>query len=331
VIADVLVKTDTPYYGVRRDGKLVFPVGTFRTVLCTRSLIEALRRGHVLEGYRAAAYKMRPVFRRFVDYFVSLRHRYQREKSTVWEHVCKLLANSLYGKFGQANPLVVRREHVQEEGLWRSTCVDDEADRVITVTQCMGERWETSGRVEARDAMPAVAAHVTDYGRWHLVQAIETVGWSRVLYCDTDSLILRETDLPRMAGLVHATQLGAWKLVKRWEKLQIYGCKDYIGDGERVVKGLSPLARELERDVWADIHFPGLRSLLRLSSAEFQRSNMPVWDNASEVRICQSLGLYPIQRETKYLTRLYDKGEVDPQGRVRPYRLFEGPAAGDVS
>jgi hypothetical protein len=330
MVADVLIKTDLPLYPLKRDDKLLFPIGEFRTVLCTRSLQEAIRRGHLRHVYRVAAYKMRRLFHDYAKYFLELREHYRDEKNPVWSATCKLLANSLYGKFGQANPKTVKREHTGNPRLSRATYIDDQADRLITVTECMGERWEQAGRVEAKDAMPAIAAHVTDYGRWHLAAAIEKVGWGRVLYCDTDSVIVRMSDSARLGDWIHPSLPGAWKLVKDWRTLHLYGCKDYVGDGLRVLKGVSPLARELDHDTFLDTRFPGLKSLLRVSWREWVSSTIPVLYGEEEKSVTQALGLYPIEHHTKSLSRKYDKGSVDARGRVRPYRLFEEPGAEEV-
>ncbi|GAI81660.1 unnamed protein product, partial [marine sediment metagenome] len=46
IVAKVLIETDKPVYGVRRD-RLVFPTGRFWTSLCTPELKYAVKAGHL--------------------------------------------------------------------------------------------------------------------------------------------------------------------------------------------------------------------------------------------------------------------------------------------
>src|SRR5690606_13664596 len=73
VIASVTIKTDENAYPLRYKGKLVFPIGTFRTTISTPEIEYALERGHIVDVHEVAVYRMLPLFQEFVTNFYSQR------------------------------------------------------------------------------------------------------------------------------------------------------------------------------------------------------------------------------------------------------------------
>lgn len=330
VVARVLLRTDSPLYPVRRNGRIVYPVGEFWTTLCTRSLTEALHRQHLLQCGQALAYRKRRVFGPYVDFFYSQRRGYRRSGNAVWASVAKQLLVSLYGKFGQANPRTLKRVKSEDDVLYRYDYVDDDPVRLLTVTNCMGTYWETCGRVESRDSMPAVAAHVTDYGRWVLHDAMERVGWTNVLYCDTDSIVIPERLLFRLRDRLHTDRLGWWSIRQHIDSLSILGGKDYVADGVRTLSGIPLDAREVEVGTFEARQFPGLSDLLRRAYEGELKANRGKLLDVEQLRRAQQDGLYPVVKVTKRLARRYRKGEVDSQRRVHPYHWNDSAGPDDL-
>ncbi len=330
VVARVLLRTEQPLYPVRTGSRVLYPIGQFWTTVCTRSLAEALRRKHLVECEEAVAYRKRRVFWPFVDHFFAQRQGYRESGNKVWEAVTKQLLVSLYGKFGQANPRLLKRTETDDDVLYRYDYVDDDPVRLLTVTHCMGSYWETCGRVEGRDSMPAVAAHVTDYGRWVLHDAMERVGWANVLYCDTDSIVIPTRLLFRLKDRLHTSRLGWWSIRQHLDSLTVHGGKDYVANGKRVLSGVPLEARETETGTFEARQFPGMASLLRRAyERELKATRGKLYD-LEQLREAQRSGLYPVLKVTLRLTRRYRKGDVGADRRVHPYRLYDAAQEGDV-
>ncbi|GAG61900.1 unnamed protein product, partial [marine sediment metagenome] len=100
VIAKVLIETDEPAYAVKRD-RTIFPVGRFWTVLCTPELVYALCHNHIVEVKDIITYETASIFTRYVKRLYTLRQDFKSANVKTYENICKLLLNSLYGKFGQ--------------------------------------------------------------------------------------------------------------------------------------------------------------------------------------------------------------------------------------
>ncbi|GAJ11499.1 unnamed protein product, partial [marine sediment metagenome] len=103
-VADVHLETDVPVYAVKHEQRVSFPVGSFRTFLCTGGLQEAMTRGHLKKIYRMSVYQKDDLFTQYVDFFYNLRSESKQENNPVYVRMLKLFLNSLYGKFAQWQP-----------------------------------------------------------------------------------------------------------------------------------------------------------------------------------------------------------------------------------
>lgn len=321
VIAEVELDTDEPAYPVRRDGKLLFPLGRFRAWLPTESFAYALDKGHVTKVDQLMTFEKAKLFDRFVDEWYQRRLDYQLSGDAVNAMNCKLILNSLYGKFGELREQVIS-EGDDTEGSFYRRLVDVERDLVHEEPPLddwhyypedypdeeyvSGVEWAawgkfqiTAGKVEGPYSMPAIAAHVTDYGRMQLYRLLKAVGLSEVYYCDTDSLIAPEGLSERLDGFCDDTKLGYLKVEASSDTFIARGPKDYTFGEEVKRKGIRASADEVEPGVFEQPVFPGLYSLLRAGS----------------------LDGFPIGTIRKRQQEVYTKGVVSSSGRVTPFTL----------
>lgn len=304
VIADCVITTKAPLYPVVIDGRLVFPIGTFRVTLATPEFQAALARGDLVQVDRVAVYEAAALFTDFVRYLYAERRKAIDAGNPAGKFMHRILMNSLYGKFGQ------RGRHYETVGespldsvrVWDE--IDLDAGQVYHYREFGGivQEWVEEG--EARHSMPAIAAHVCSYARLMLWEAIQRVGGRHWLYCDTDSLIVDGVGLKRMQAAIDESALGGWKVEQEISLLTLHGPKDYVVDGERTLKGVRALAVETAPGEFTQDHFVGFRGLLREGSLD-----APL--------------VYPV---TKTQARIYRKGTTGKGGWVSPLRL--GRSAG---
>ena len=86
--------------------------------------------------------------------------------------------------------------------------------------------------------MPAIAAHITENARMELWKLILAVGRDKVLYCDTDSIIIHSSDMAVVEKWIHPTDMGAVKIQDRFGELRIDGAKNYRTDKFKHIKGI---------------------------------------------------------------------------------------------
>lgn len=258
-VADVLVETWDPFYAIRLDGYNVFPVGQFRTSLTTPELLQALDYGHLRGIGAVAIYERQYLFKAFIDYFTPLRQKYKQQGDAGRSLLCKMIRNSLYGKFGQ-------RGYSQET-------IGDAALDVVNVTRWVdgetGQKcidWTFGGKVirqtytgEGFDSFPAIASHIAAYGRMVLWHYAELAGLDNVHYMDTDSLIVNSTGRERLAQWIDPVRLGYLKVEAEAPDIEIYARKSYQLGPDRTLKGIKASAQEIEPGKWRQTQFTSLK------------------------------------------------------------------------
>ena len=303
LIAEVELDTPEPAFAVRYNSKLVFPTGEFRTFLCSEGLKYAQSKGYIKRFIRGAFYQMDDIFSGYVDFFYSLRAKYQADDNKVMTKLCKYMHNTLYGKWAEREIVTDMTENPEAGGYNRKEIWDAVNGGFWTETHFMNQIIIQHYEGEGSHSMPAIAAHITENARMELWKLIQDVGLERVLYCDTDSIIIHAEDLHRVKKWIHPTDLGAVKIQDRLGELRIDGAKNYRTDKFKHIKGIPDSAEEVT---------PGV---FRFDS--FQRQAACLSEGRdSGVRISS------VTRELKHK---YNKGVVHPDGTVTPlhFTFFE--------
>lgn len=299
LIAEVDLDTKEPVFAVRYNSKLIFPTGQFRTFLCSEGLKYAIKKGYVKKFIRGSFYRMDDIFTQYVEYFSTLRTHYQEKENAVMTKLCKYMHNTLYGKWAEREiitdmiDLPTGGEYTRKE-IW-----DAVKGGWWIETRFMNKSLVQHYEGEGSHSFPAIAAHITENARMELWYLIKTIGRDKVLYCDTDSCIIRARDLNKIKSKLSDTTLGAVKIQERFSELRIDGVKNYRTNKVRHIKGIPEKAVEFA---------PGW---FRYDS--FQRQSACLKDSRiTGVRIV------PVTRK---LTHKYNKGVVSADGIVTPYHF----------
>jgi hypothetical protein len=236
-IADVWLETDTPLYPLRKDNRLLWPIGSFRAVLCGPELQVAIERKHIVSVNSVAWYAPGWPFREWVNQWFNKRMDANAAHDEPREMFCKMILNSLHGKLGARAPAwvdVVNHPAVYRWGNWFETHAKSRAK--VEYRAIAGNVQRNLGKREARDSVPAISAYVSSYGRRALQQIMDQCPDKSVLYVDTDSLIVTLAGYVAMcnAGLVGGTHLGSLRLITEAESLHIQNSKQYT-IGHRIV------------------------------------------------------------------------------------------------
>jgi len=264
VVGRCLLNARREAYPKRLEGAgLVFPVGRFWTNLTTPELRLALEHGDLEYCDVVDVYHGERIFRDYVDYFYGKRLEAKREGKAAYELFYKLVLNSLYGKFGQRDRVLYSIGWSERERYFTSEFYDYTGQR-LGVLYFVGNSivHKSTEEREAPMAFTAVAAHVSAYGRAALWTLIEAAGIENVFYTDTDSVIVNEVGFTRLRDLI-GEGLGALKVEKEADVVEIRTLKDYrIGDKERV-KGINKSCREVGENTYLCLKWYRVLSSLR--------------------------------------------------------------------
>lgn len=203
------------FEGVHLEGKgLCFCVGKHKYVWLWKEQHEyAKSKGWIYKTREIHMYNCHNIFADYIDRLYKLRQYYKNEEpNAIFEKFCKLMMNSLYGRFGMkgsGNWLVC-----EDEDFLKS---DKQGKNMITrfvgkdkrhYHLCEDGIWYEYSESEIlynKNSVPQIAHYICAMGRLMLTKAFEEVRLrgGNVYYCDTDSMII---DIK----IDHSDELGGW-------------------------------------------------------------------------------------------------------------------------
>jgi len=294
------VKVDLPLLPHRMKNKVIFPVGEFEGVWAQPEIENALKFGARIEPYEIVIYDKAPIFKDFVLELYDLRLKYKQDGNIPFSWIIKLILNSLYGKFGQRG--VEWEEYGYNPDLPDGVFTEINGDNgeVSTFRVFDGLVEKKVSNDESYNSFPAISSFVTSYSRVHLWNLIVHAGMENVWYCDSDSLIVNEIGYEQLKDFIDEHELGKLKVENEATLIEIRGCKDYRLGKKEKIKGIRKNAIKLSEGEFIQ---PQFRSLLRA--------------------IREGETLTPTFEDIiKKMKRIYDKGIVQPDGRVFPITLL---------
>lgn len=252
-----------------------------------------------MEVLEISAYSSANIFKEYVETLYASRRKYTEDGNPAFAFMCKILLNSLYGKFGQrGNVWTDVRQATEEDPLeWLEQARSgDPVDKYRVRAGMVQVKLRDA---ESGDSFPAIAAHVTAHGRMLLWEMMQTAGQENTFYCDTDSMIVNEEGYQRVQHLVDQKQLGMLKLEHESTDTTLFGPKDYLFADLEKHKGIRANATRLADATWEQIQF-----------------NSWDWHLSKGEE-----GFIYVDTIRKHLHRIYKKGIVGASGWVTPLRL----------
>lgn len=149
------------------------------------------------------------VFSEYVDLFYNIKKKNTGARRTM----AKLFLNNLVGKFAKKKTVNVRKYSV-DSGLLRFEEEEGKACKTCYVP---------------------VAAFVNSYAKRMLVEDAKKVGLENVIYCDTDSLHLKNKECMKCIDI--GDDLGMWGIEKEWREGIYFGKKKYVTDEKMCMAG----------------------------------------------------------------------------------------------
>jgi DNA polymerase type B, organellar and viral len=274
-------------------------LGDFTTFLATPELSAALQGQDLARCYSVAYYAGADIFSKYVSTLYDLRRQAICSGNANGEIAYKLLLNSLYGKWAQQGTVWAECDRVRPARLWGTWSEREGTTGLAAVYRAIGgtvEREIPEG--EWIHSYPAIAAHITSYGRERLRELIQIARLSNVYYCDTDSLLCSRDGVRRLhrAAQLRRGVLGSLRFEGLFPEGEIRGRKNYRLGGDAVYAGATITAAE---------------HALRAATI----------DKSERVATTISSGPLPhVQHETVELdlSRNSLRGAIMPDGRVLP-------------
>lgn len=299
LVVDVTLRTTKPAYPIKSNDRLIYPTGEFRTVLCTGELKIAIANNDIHKIHEVAVYTAEDLFSKYVNYFYNLRLKYKEAKDNARDGLTKNFLTNLYGKFGQTGLVYEPDEWIEDltAKTWKE--LDLDTDTIIRWRQLGGLLQRRKEDGESRESHPAIAAHVTSYGRALLWKLQNLAGRENVIYSDTDSIYVVGKIREQLKPYIHKTELGKLKIEAESDYMDIKGAKDYMFGDTYKLKGARKNALWLNPNKFEQERWSGLKGMLNKNELDKQT----------------------ITTVTKNLKREYLKGIIGVDGYVIPFNL----------
>lgn len=250
VLAEVEVTTERPLVPAEVEGRIAWPVGSFRTVLWDPELRLLEREGAQVDVRRAWSYATAPALSRWAKWVLSLSDGHRDGQDPILALVAKGWSRSLIGRFALRYPTWEPFGRAEEPGLELTKGHRGDDREPFRMLQVGHEVMIEEGTTDGRDAVPSIVGWIMSECRVRLWEAMVAVGLDRVLYVDTDSVIVRTRgpeDREHVAGLLGRR---GFTLKVHHRSLQVLGPHQLISGGELKAAGVPRGARMTAAGKW---------------------------------------------------------------------------------
>lgn len=261
-IANVTIETDYPIYPTRVDAEgiqkynyasvvpnlvnklveqiVVFPTGRFDTILCGEELRNAVESGHVKRVWSADIYKCALMFQEYFVYWYSERLRAENNGDMVYAQLCKMMMNSLIGKFGQRSSQWEDRPDIKPLKRWGTAIrLSDKEPKAIHERYIAGHTQRLTEPREIEESIPALPAFVCSAGRLMLWQLMNQADMQHVLMCNTDGFAVDQygKNNLELCNLLGSTEWGTLRITDTADEVWIQDATHYCWGADKVDAG----------------------------------------------------------------------------------------------
>lgn len=262
VISKVLIHTKLPVFPLKINGKNEFVCGTFITYLTTPEIEFALQNNMLLHVFETSCYKHDYIFKDYIKFFVEKREYYKKQNNPVYEQMCKLFNNSLYGKFGQRNYTENFIDYTKDKSLKYFEIIDITNNLKRKFIQYEGKVKELLINDNYKYRNVAIASHITAYGRIMLFNLMQLAKFRNILHVATDSLLVNSKGYRNLKKYINNNKIGYLKNDGEYSNIIIYDTNDTEYEGKLKTKGISKNAKQIAENEFVIQYWTKFDSLL---------------------------------------------------------------------
>lgn len=276
-LARVIVTTDVPVVPARIDGRTMWPVGTFETVLWDSELSLLAPAGatyRVLEQWR---YTRKPALKAWAEWSIGQCALADHEIHPIARTWVKHQSRAVIGRMGLRTP------SWEDWGPnWLShtgiSLITDAETQVTSRMMHVGAKvMIETGKAEAANAVPQITSWIMAEARRRLWVTAEIAGLANVLHVDTDSIIVSKAGTVALTAAIAAGLEGHWRPKATWRQLEVWGPRHYRAPGRVQVPGVPKRAEEQPDGSWTGEVWDSLARSLTEAPGDAGRIRTRTW------------------------------------------------------
>jgi hypothetical protein len=258
ILADVTIRTEQPVVPTRRDGRILWPVGEFKSTLWWPEIEAVLSEGGTVTPHCVWLYRSEPALQEWGTWIINQVHGKGAIAYPWVPLVLKHWSRTLIGRFA------TQYQNWEEFGTERDSKVqvgklfDVDTGLMTDVMQVGHDLHIMTGLSESDDSCPQITSYIMSVARRRLWDALQAVGSENVLYMDTDSLIVNMEGHVILTELTKLGQFNGLRLKDRHRGYEIYGPRSAIIGSRRVFAGMPKAAvrtgeKTFQGEVWTNL------------------------------------------------------------------------------
>lgn len=237
-LCHVQVETETPVVPVSSGSHTFWPIGQFATWVWTPEL--SLLQKHATRVQITGAYKYRcgPALVEFSSYVLATLDAPPESQLGLPALVMKHWSRTLVGRLGLRYRAWIPFSDDNDPDLSMCTFIDYD-ENTMTDMLCVGKDMLLLGRLEESvESVPQIPAWVMSECRRRLWETMVDIGLERIVYVDTDSIIVATGGDRAYERAVVRRHADLWAPKARHVRLQIRGPRNLTTDTDRRMSGL---------------------------------------------------------------------------------------------
>ena len=246
ILAKVTVTTPVPVVPAMGDEHILWPTGTFDTVLWDPELALLAANGADVTVHQAWVYRKAPALQAVCQWIIERLANLDGSVTAVQHRMLKHWARTVVGRCALRYRTWERWGTADTEDVTLGMYHDWDTGDVSEIMQVGSQLRVLSAQQESPDSLPQIPGWVMSECRRRLWSLMCVAGLDHVIYVDTDSIICDELGRQRIRRW--QDRGGGWPLHVKgtYSKLTVHGPRMLVVDGERRMAGV-PLQAHLDK------------------------------------------------------------------------------------
>lgn len=250
VLCHVQVRTSVPCVPVHSGQRTLWPVGEFDTWLWDAEMDIALDEADSVRIVECFVYTKAPILSDWAHWVLRIQGLPDEVSPPVIKKWVKHSGRTLIGRIALRTSQWAVWGGNPEGRAGISHMVDTESGKVSRMMHAGDRTFVEEEKREGRDSLPQVTGYIMSVCRTWLWNAMKIAGAENIAHVDTDSLIVNVKGLEAMYKAYGAGFGKLWQIKATYDKMHVYGPRNYRGDGIRKVSGVSKKAKEVEPNLF---------------------------------------------------------------------------------
>lgn len=246
ILSKVTVTTDVPLVPTMGDEHILWPTGTFDTVLWDPELAMLTANDCDVTVHQAWVYRKAPVLAEASQWVIDKLANLDGSVTAVQHRMLKHWARTLVGRCALRYRIWEKWGTAEDEDVTLGMYHDWDTGNVSEMMQVGNQLRVLSEQQESPDSMPQIPGWVMSECRRRLWATMCVAGLDHVVYVDTDSIITDSLGTQRIQRWL--SKGGGWPthIKGTYQKLTIHGPRMLTVDDERRMAGV-PLQAYLDK------------------------------------------------------------------------------------